>query len=170
MTTIEFFVPGIPRPGGSKKGFFNPKLKRVMMVKAGGQNEENWRQAVVAAARVAMGDRPPFTGAIEASYDFIMPRPKYHKYTSKLRFGQLKEEYAGEPCPHIVMPDRGKLLRSTEDAMKGVVWEDDSQVWKGPLTKRYGAQPGALIRIEAMAAPTPPEPKTQPLLAGMEAE
>jgi len=143
---IQFFVPGIPRPGGSKKGFYNPKLGRVMMVKAGGQYEENWRQAVAHAALQAMKDEPPFKGAVRLDATFYMPRPKYHYHTSKKSAGKLRLEYKG-PCPHLSAPDRGKLLRSTEDAMKGIVYADDSQVYAGDVEKFYGERPGAEIKI-----------------------
>lgn len=145
---IRFFVPGIPRPGGSKKGFYNPKLKRVMMVKAGGQHEENWRQAVSSAALEAMSFREPLRGGLWASYTFVMPRPKYH-YGKK----GLKPEYAN--AGHVKTPDRGKLLRSTEDAMKGIVYADDSQVWDGPVRKVYGERPGCHIEIRATEAAEP---------------
>jgi hypothetical protein len=29
MILATFFVPGIPQPGGSKRGLLHPKLKRV---------------------------------------------------------------------------------------------------------------------------------------------
>jgi Holliday junction resolvase RusA-like endonuclease len=143
---IQFFVPGIPRPGGSKKGFYNPKIGRVMMVKAGGQYEENWRQAVAHSAMQAMKDEPPFKGPVRLSCLFYMPRPKYHYHTSKKMSGKLRTEYHGA-CPHLSAPDRGKLLRSTEDAMKGIVYADDSQVYAGPVNKLYGERPGADIKI-----------------------
>jgi len=141
---IRFFVPGIPRPGGSKKGFYNPKLGRVLMTKAGGEKEENWRQSVSAAAMEAMNFREPLRGGLWVSYTFVMPRPKYH-YGKK----GLKPD---APHAHTHTPDRGKLLRSTEDAMKGIVFADDSQVWAGPLEKVYGERPGCHIEIRVTEA------------------
>jgi len=143
---IRFFVPGIPRPGGSKKGIWLPKQQRVLMVKAGGQNEVNWRQAVSHAAIIAMKNEPPFKGAVRLDATFYMPRPKYHYHTSKKSAGKLRLEYQGL-CPHPSAPDRGKLLRSTEDAMTGIVYADDSQIYAGDVEKFYGERPGAEIKI-----------------------
>ena len=140
---IQFFVLGIPRPGGSKKGIYNARLKRVLIIKAGGQNEENWRQAVSAAALQAMGDRPPIACAVRCDITFVMPRPKGHYRTGK-HADELREN---APTEHINRPDRGKLLRSTEDAMTGIVWRDDSQVCDGRLQKLYGERPGAAITV-----------------------
>ncbi len=141
--TVEFFVPGIPRPGGSKKGFYNPKLVRVMMVKAGGQSEENWRQAVSYAAMKAMGQAPLLDGPVRLDVTFVMPRPKYHFHTSRKLAGQLRQD---APRLHDRMPDRTKLPRGTEDALKGILWHDDGQVCSGFIRKVYGDRPGALIR------------------------
>jgi len=144
---IEFFAPGIPRPGGSKKGFVNPKTGRVMIVKAGGQNEENWRQAVAYAAMRAMDGRPPLDGPVSLVVTFVMPRPKYHYHTAKRLAGELRQDAPGY---HVKAPDRTKLMRSTEDAMTGIVYRDDSQVCTGNVEKRYGSQPGAVIAIESL--------------------
>jgi len=144
---IEFFAPGIPRPGGSKKGFVNPKTGRVMIVKAGGQNEENWRQAVAYAAMRAMDGRPPLDGPVSLTVTFVLPRPKYHYHASKRLAGELRQDAPGY---HVKAPDRTKLMRSTEDAMTGIVYRDDSQVCTGNVEKRYGSQPGAVIAIESL--------------------
>jgi len=169
---VEFFVPGIPRPGGSKKGFYNAKIGRVMMTKAGGRREENWRQAVSFAAMQAMGDREPLRGPILLDVTFFMPRPKSHFRAGK-HAGELKPD---APSIHISKPDRTKLLRGTEDAMKGIVWADDSQVWGGSITKLYGSRPGAKILVihgDAPEAKTHVQvmcERTCPIVAILEAE
>ena len=140
---ITFFVPGIPRPGGSKKGFYNPKAGRVLIVKAGGKREENWRQAVSFAAMHAMGERPPFAGPVLADAVFYMPRPKSHYRTGK-HAGELRPD---APTVHTKKPDLTKLWRGTEDAMTGIVWQDDSLRWEGRQTKLYGERPGAMICV-----------------------
>jgi Holliday junction resolvase RusA-like endonuclease len=52
-----------------------------------------------------------------------------------------------------VAPDTTKLVRSTEDALKGICWRDDSQVVYQVASKEYAARggiPGADIKIERM--------------------
>ena len=140
MTSIEFFVPGIPRPGGSKRGFYNPKLGRVMMVKDGGQVEENWQQAVSFAGQRAIGDMPPLDGPLGVRVEFRVPRPKGH-------LGKRGLLPSAPPFP-TTRPDLTKLWRGTEDALKGICWRDDSQIVWQKIVKVFAATPGAAIRIE----------------------
>lgn len=90
---------------------------------------------------------PP--GPIYLAAVFIMPRPKKHYRTG--RYSHMLRDDA--PEWHTVKPDRTKLLRSTEDALKGIVWADDSSVCAGPTSKRYagpGEAPGAHIHVQGM--------------------
>ena len=140
---IEFFVPGVPAPGGSKTGFYIPKLKRVVMTPAS-MKTKPWMALVSAYAKEAYSGAL-LTGAIELSIQFRFCRPKGHYGTGK-NAGILK---VSAPKHHLTKPDRTKLLRSTEDALKGVVWRDDSQVVTGPTEKVYcDRDPGAQITIE----------------------
>lgn len=144
---IEFYIPGLPAPGGSKKGFFNPKLKRVMIVEAAGDRNKNWRASVVHGASAAMAGIPAFEGPVELHIKFIMPRPKGHYRTGK-NASELRDN---APSYHTSAPDSTKLLRSTEDALSDAgVWRNDSQVARSVVTKVYGDRPGAQIRIEAL--------------------
>jgi Holliday junction resolvase RusA-like endonuclease len=52
------------------------------------------------------------------------------------------------PYYHTNAPDATKLIRSTEDALKKLVWQDDSQVCLQIISKTYEDKPGALITIE----------------------
>lgn len=148
--TISFFVPGIPAPGGSKRAFVLRKggvlTNRAVVVEAGGQRTKDWRQACVQAAHE---ERPPvpLRGALRVDFAFTMPRIKAHYHTSKARAGELRED---APTNHITKPDRTKLTRSTEDAFKGIIWADDSQIVEGETTKRYGPQPGCLVTVREL--------------------
>jgi Holliday junction resolvase RusA-like endonuclease len=145
--SISFFVPGIPAPGGSKRGFAIKKggvfTGRIAMVDAGGQRTKDWRQACVVMANEV---RPPepFRGPLRVDFQFVMPRIKAHFHTSRAKEGLLRDD---APTYHTTKPDRTKLTRSTEDALKGIIWLDDSQIVQGETTKSYGAQPGCKITI-----------------------
>jgi len=150
MTRIEFFVEDTPRPGGSKKAFYNPKLNRAMIVDAG-KHTKTWRNSVRDAAREAY-DGPPVTGGVTMAVTFHMRRPKSHYRTG--RNARLLRNAA--PRRHVQKPDRTKLLRSTEDALKGICWHDDCQVDSGPVRKEWvhrWEREGATIAIEADAGP-----------------
>ncbi len=43
-------------------------------------------------------------------------------------------------CQH--KPDKLKLMRSTEDALTGIIWGDDAQDISGSVDKCYGEKPG----------------------------
>lgn len=144
MKPITFFVHGVPRPGGSKKGFFNPKTKRVIIVDA--SNNKPWRESVRHAA-LATGSGM-LSGPLSVTVTFYMPRPQSHFRTGK-HAGELK---ADAPQYHDKMPDATKLWRSTEDALTGVLWKDDAQIAVQKVEKRYANDhPGASVTVEEVS-------------------
>lgn len=143
--TIEIWCPGIPAPGGSKRGFFNKKTGRVIITDDN-KKSKPWMACVSEAASQKCSTM--LDGPLRVRFDFVFPRPKGHYRTGK-NAGQLKAD--APPYP-IVKPDATKVTRSTEDALKGIAWRDDSQIVTQAATKRYGDQAGCLIRIK-------PEPK-----------
>lgn len=155
MPEVTIVVYGLPGPQGSKKvvGTRTAKSgKQTAIMIESSAKVKPWRRAVAEAAEKV---RPAevLDGAIEADVVFSMPRPKVHYRTGK-RAGELKDSFAdATPC---VMPDLSKLLRSTEDALKGIIWADDGRVVRyGRLEKVYVLaddpdaldRPGARIRV-----------------------
>lgn len=143
--TIEFFVPGIPQPGGSKRGFYNPKMKRVIITEDNARSKP-WRAAVSEAAMQAV--TAMLDGPLAVRLDFIVPRPKGH-FGSGRNEGVLR---ASAPAFPAVKPDVTKLVRPTEDALKGILWRDDAQIVSQAATKRYGPQAGCRIRVRPESA------------------
>jgi Holliday junction resolvase RusA-like endonuclease len=153
---IAFFVYGVPAPGGSKKTFV-PMRNGVPVRRPGGsimvntiddagQRNKNWRAAVAQAAGEAMRGREPLFSALSVRIVFNMPRPKDHFKTN----GTLK---GSAPVHHIKKPDVLKLGRSTEDAMTGIVWRDDSIIVNERLHKVYAIGPaGASIEITELSS------------------
>lgn len=142
-----FYVKGIPAPGGSKSAFPIKKggvfTGKIAMVDAGGHKNKAWRQAVKAEAVKAMMGKSRLSGALRLHIRFFMPRPKSH-FTSK---GVIK---GSAPKYHLIRPDTTKLVRSTEDAMTGIVYEDDAQIVLQEIQKSYSNDvnmPGALIEL-----------------------
>ncbi len=141
---INFFVPGIPRPGGSKTAGRTKTGK--LYVRDSSKHAAEWKQQVAYFARKAY-DGELLTGALILSVDFYMPRPKNHFRTGK-NAGQLK---VSAPFYPITKPDLVKLTRSTEDAMTGIIYRDDAIIIAHELNKYYadGNGPvGARIIIE----------------------
>jgi len=135
---MEFFVPGVPAPGGSKTSYGRGRIVDSC------KRNKPWR-AMVALAAMQAGCTP-MEGQLTLSVIFWMPRPKGHFRKN----GTLKPSAPARP---IVAPDTTKLLRSTEDALKGITWHDDAQIVYQVASKEYAARdgiPGADIKIERM--------------------
>lgn len=114
---------------------FTPKGWTRPILTSDNPNLKDWRRVVAdAASEVATGEL--FEGPIVLSLAFYLPRPK--------------------SAPKSVLypakrPDLSKLIRSTEDALKGVLWVDDSQVVDLLVRKRYagvGGPAGVFVTIE----------------------
>ncbi len=123
--SITFFVEGIPRPGGSKRAIYNPKQGRSFIV-PDNKNTKPWMETVKwQAIEKREDDATPLQGPLRVVLNFVMPRPKNHFRTGKF-CGLLKDTSPGRY--HHKTPDLDKLCRSTLDALKGVLWQDDCQV------------------------------------------
>ncbi len=147
MNEIRFFAPGIPAPGGSKRGFAIKKggayTGRVAIVDSGGERTKTWRQDVALAAFTSMkqADLAPFTCPIEMELLFHMPRPKAHYRSDRVTLRPQCPQY------HSIRPDCLKLARSTEDALTGICYADDSLIVKETIEKAYSDRSGCWIVI-----------------------
>ena len=151
---IEFFVAGIPVPGGSKRAF---ALRRkdgsfvtrangtavVNVIDSAGRRNKDWRASVAHEARLELGEQSPFEGPLSLRITFFMPRPRSHYRTGSYS-AVLRDD---APYWHTNTPDVLKLTRSTEDALTGIAWLDDKQVVLQVAGKVYGPRPGAQIVV-----------------------
>ncbi|MFA6046499.1 MAG: RusA family crossover junction endodeoxyribonuclease [Phycisphaerales bacterium] len=155
---ITFQVHGVPAPGGSKRGFFSPKTKRVIITEDC-KRSKPWR-ALVSSAALDAHQGEPLDGPLRLEVEFVLPRPKHHTGARGLK--------ASAPHFHVIAPDSTKLLRSTEDALKGICWHDDAQVAVQSVSKRYGPRPGAVVRVSRLVEPREREQSGEhgPLFAG----
>lgn len=161
MTPITFQVLGDPAPGGSKTVFF-PKKNGRLQFKNGdpyyiladaGKYNAKWKKAVAASATAHMqlNYLDPFASGIPLKFrmTFYKVRPQSHYGTGK-NADTLNAHGLSLPYP-TMNPDTTKLIRSTEDALKGICWHDDNQVVSQSAHKRWGSTAGVRITIEAMA-------------------
>jgi Holliday junction resolvase RusA-like endonuclease len=63
-------------------------------------------------------------------FEFIMPRPK--KLDGK--------KFSAGRIPFGRKPDRDNLLKSTQDALNGILWTDDAVIYDGRVSKFYAAK------------------------------
>jgi Holliday junction resolvase RusA-like endonuclease len=134
---IEFFVPGVPRPGGSKKAFYNKKTGRTSVVDTNARSKD-WRASVALAAAGVFS--APLAGALDVLFEFHILRPRGHYAKS----GSLRNSAPAFPTSR---PDVLKLTRSTEDALSGIAFFDDSQIVFEKLAKIYSSRTGVRIVI-----------------------
>jgi Holliday junction resolvase RusA-like endonuclease len=158
---LSVFVPGIPKPAGSKRPFLIrnkaglPVMKNgrplIVVTDASGKKGKDWRADVRAAVQKARGGQPLETGCLFARFSFQVPRPKSH-YGSGKNSTALK---ADAPTYPKVKPDLLKLARGIEDCMTSVVYQDDSQIVQESLSKSYAdpqieTLPGVNITLERL--------------------
>lgn len=144
MSKVEFFVPGVPAPGGSKKGYYNKHTKFVTLTSACPRTKP-WMETVKWWAKQAWNRQCLLERHIRFTFEFHMLRPKGH-YGVGRNAGIVK---ASSPKFPGVRPDLTKLVRSTEDALTGIIWRNDSLVVKQDNSKIYvDKDPGVQILIE----------------------
>lgn len=162
MRAIEFTVLGVPAPKGSSRAMMLGG--RAVNVPSGSNVNrdalKSWDAAVRAAAVAAVDwehgmdlvvSSAPTPGVffgqhpLQIQIVFRMRRLKGHFRKD----GSLRPD---APKYHITKPDAGKLLRATEDSLKGIVMLDDSHFSVAMAKKIYAApgSEGAWIRIEQL--------------------
>lgn len=100
-----------------------------------------FKAAVQLAASQAYSG-PPINGPVRMDLDFVLPRPK--NLPKKAGQGRL---------PHDVKPDRDNLCKSTQDALNGLLYQDDSQICAGEIRKYRAAsneQPHVRIVVDTI--------------------
>lgn len=80
-----------------------------------------------------------FSGPVELWIDFYMPIPKSVSKRERERLNN---------GPHIKRPDADNLAKLVLDALNGIAWEDDNQVFKLSIEKLYSDNPRTEIFIK----------------------
>ena len=113
------------RSGTTRVSVFDPATSR------------DWKRTV-AAQVIPVKPPAPVEGPLVLIAEFYLRRPA----------SLPKREWA-----HVKRPDGSNLLKSVEDAMRGIVYRDDSQLVDIIVRKRYDQAPGVGIRIERAVRP-----------------
>jgi Holliday junction resolvase RusA-like endonuclease len=132
MIKIEFSVLGQPKTAGSKKAFYNPKLKRAFITDDN-KDSRDWKEQVTSAAHQAY-DGPLLREALSMRLVFYRVRPKGHFKSD----GSFSKEGNARSTGPATRPDLLKLTRAVEDALKGIIYVDDAQIVSQTLRKRWG--------------------------------
>jgi Holliday junction resolvase RusA-like endonuclease len=132
---ITFEVLGVPcakgRPRLSARGGF-----------ARAYTPAKTRHAEESFAARAVAHRPdqPFACPVKLIVHFIMPIPA--SWSKKQRTLAL----AGA-MPHVTKPDLDNLVKLIKDALNGVFWLDDKQVFSVIAAKYYGEIPKTTVDL-----------------------
>lgn len=157
---ITFFIPGIARPGGSKKAFAIRNRSGAIVTRQNGspvivitddaKGNKEWKQQCAVFAKQAY-QGPPLTGPLKVRFEFFRTRPKVHFRSN----GDIKE--AAKQFRPISKPDVTKLIRAAEDALTGICWVDDSQIVDQKGGKWFSDTPGCKVTIEEIRYEQPME-------------
>lgn len=154
---IRFEVIGIPQPGGSKRAFpirtgrfkvdKRGKPQEIIRVAVTDDNPKakSWKSQVIDKAREEF-PYPPLFGPLQVTMYFYVPYRKQDYGTGK-NANTIKDS---APLYPISKPDVLKLVRSTEDALTGILWNDDAQVCALRVVKQYRETPGVVIEIDKL--------------------
>ena len=134
---VEFTIPGDPvaqpRPRvtlrGSHAHAYTPASHPV----------GDFKSRAKLAARSVWGGSPSMY-PIRVDVQFVMKRPKAKCWKTK-----PMPRY-----PHTKRPDRDNLDKALLDALTGIIWADDSQVFQGTIEKWVAAgdeQPHTLVKV-----------------------
>lgn len=127
---VLIIIEGNPVPWAAHQGFgrhsYNPRTK-----------EKKQFQWIIKTAY----KEKPITTPVKLHITYMLPIPAS---TSKIRRKQMIEG----SMYHLKKPDITNLTKFTEDCLKGIVIEDDSQVVLMELKKLYSETPKTIIQIE----------------------
>lgn len=132
---VKFTVAGAAVPKGSMRafGFKRGDGSVGAFVTSDNKSLKGWETNVRSAAQQQCQGQF-FDGAVRLAVVFFLPRPKSLP---------LKVKH------HTKKPDLDKLARAVKDALKGVLWQDDSQVVDLVARKAYATtQPHARIVVD----------------------
>jgi Holliday junction resolvase RusA-like endonuclease len=153
QVSISFSVAGTPVTKGSFKTIYNRAMGKVVAIPSNGADQRKWEANVAQEAAIAKANMKnglklwPTDNPIEAKIVFYLQRPMAHygAYGLKNRFLNLF---------HTKKPDLDKLTRCTLDALTGLLYKDDAQVYKLIVEKRYANESSGVLLTIAQDQPT----------------
>jgi crossover junction endodeoxyribonuclease RusA len=131
---LKFTVIGRPQQRGSKVaglipkrggGFVEKNGRPIVVARDANQNSKAWMDSCKLAAHQAFNGEL-LKGPIELRVSFYFNRPQSH-YGTGNNASKLKPS---APEYHTQSPDLDKLVRCLGDALTGVVYVDDRQVFR----------------------------------------
>lgn len=133
MASICFTVPGKPfgkqRPRVTRNGHAYTPKETVSY-------ENLVRMSFVEKYPEFIPTGSPVTLAVTAVFPIPQSWPKK----------KVKAALAGYICPG--KPDIDNVLKIIQDALNGIAYKDDAQIWNATITKSYAERPGVQVYLE----------------------
>ncbi len=123
IETIQFSVPAIPiaQPRQRHRNITTKTGKSFVHNYTPAKAPVNDFKAAVKMAAAQAYRGAPLDGPLSLGLLFVMPRP-----------GNMRWKRKPMPrVPHVGKPDRDNLMKSFQDALNGLLWVDDSQIFTG---------------------------------------
>jgi Holliday junction resolvase RusA-like endonuclease len=133
MIIISLDILGNPVPQGRPRFARVGKFSRAYDPKESGEWKDNIRAQAIAYINRQYPKWELLKGPLVLQCVFRLTRP-----------ASVSEKKRPHP---IVKPDLDNLLKSVKDAMKGILWIDDSQVVEIKAAKVYASRPGVRIDL-----------------------
>ena len=135
MSTFTLRVFGIPLPQARPRAFKMKGTGAIRMYDP--DTSRDWKRTVSHEAALCR-PRDLFAGPLDLELVFFLPRPK---------------SAPARVTHHTTKPDADNLAKSIKDALRGIVYHDDSQIVALRVWKRFAGgvdPPGVSITIETM--------------------
>lgn len=100
----------------------------------------DFKRIVTKLASAEMGKTEPITGPLKVAFTFYRP------VQQSLSKSEFDKRATGYELP-TVKPDVSNYLKATEDALNGVVWEDDRAITTEVIKKRYSTTPRIALKV-----------------------
>ena len=129
MNTIV--IPGEPvgkqRPRVTRHGTYTPKKTKA------------YEDVVKLLYRHHYGENPSYEGAVALDITAVFSVPK--------SWSKRKREMAlsGMVRPH--KPDFDNIAKIISDALNGIAYKDDAQVYRCTVEKMYGEEPKVIVKV-----------------------
>lgn len=133
ISKIGFHVPGLPQTKGSARAFHNRTTGRAYVTNDNPKNK-SWERVVRGVAASYIREGLPWSEPVGLRLTFWLKKPQAHP----------KTRYSW----HTKKPDLSKMIRSVEDALTGIMYDDDRQVIHIDAWKFYSDKPGVDIVVE----------------------
>lgn len=130
MRTVIFSIP--MRPIGKER----PQWTGTRMITRPATRKAE--ETIAWHAKAAMAGEAPLEGPVIMDIHCIMPMAKSWS---------RKKRSAHDGKPHIQKPDASNVIKLVEDALNGIAYHDDAQVWAGSFRMMWGCEGSVCVTL-----------------------